>query len=63
MTLLLLRETSHIEGVGRSLVHAFASPTHPEATGPVLEFSLPAVNLGESDTGEASNTLQAEAIE
>ena len=40
VTLILVRETSVIEGEGRSLVHAFASDTHPEATGPKLEFSL-----------------------
>ncbi|MGI9474450.1 MAG: FecR domain-containing protein [Rubripirellula sp.] len=40
ISLILLRETSHIDGEGRSLVHAFASPSHPEAAGPVLEFTL-----------------------
>ena len=26
-------------GLGRGLVHAFANDTHPEAAGPMLEFS------------------------
>jgi len=37
VTLLLVRETTELEG--RGLVHAFASDTHPEASGPLLELS------------------------
>ncbi len=37
VTLLLVRETPELEG--RGLVHAFASDTHPEASGPLLELS------------------------
>lgn len=36
---LVLRETSYIEGEGPGLAHAIASDFHPEAAGPVLEFS------------------------
>jgi hypothetical protein len=38
--LTLVRETAFIEGEGQGLVHAFASDHHPEASGPVLEFTL-----------------------
>jgi hypothetical protein len=37
VALLLVRETTELEG--RGLVHAFASDTHPEASGPLLELS------------------------
>jgi len=37
VTLLLVRDTNELEG--RGLVHAFASDTHPEASGPLLELS------------------------
>jgi hypothetical protein len=39
-TLILVRETGQIEGEGPGLVHAFASDSHPEASGPILEFSF-----------------------
>jgi ferric-dicitrate binding protein FerR (iron transport regulator) len=38
--LTLVRETAFIEGEGQGLVHAFASDQHPEAAGPVLEFTM-----------------------
>ncbi|QDT10924.1 FecR protein [Planctomycetes bacterium K23_9] len=37
-TLILVRETTQIEGVGPGLTHLFASDLHPEAVGPMLEF-------------------------
>tara|TARA_R110002049_G_scaffold285698_1_gene466649 strand:+ start:8893 stop:10227 length:1335 start_codon:yes stop_codon:yes gene_type:complete len=40
VTLIVARETGQINGEGPGLVHAFASDFHPEAAGPVLEFSL-----------------------
>ena len=40
ITLIVVRETGQINGQGPGLVHAFASDSHPEAAGPVLEFSL-----------------------
>lgn len=40
VTLILVRETTQIEGVGPGLTHLFASDSHPEAVGPMLEFSL-----------------------
>lgn len=39
ITLLLVRETGQVHGEGPGLVHAFASDSHPEASGPILEFS------------------------
>ena len=38
VTLLLVRETGQIDGDGPGLVHAFASDSHPESSGPVLRF-------------------------
>ncbi len=38
VTLIIDRETGQIEGEGPGLVHAFASDSHPEASGPILEF-------------------------
>lgn len=40
VTLILVRETGQVAGEGPGLVHAFASDTHPEASGPVLEFGI-----------------------
>ncbi|EMI18953.1 FecR protein domain protein [Rhodopirellula maiorica SM1] len=40
VTLIIDRETGQIDGEGPGLVHAFASDSHPEASGPILEFSL-----------------------
>lgn len=40
VTLILVRETTQIEGVGPGLTHLFASDSHPEAVGPMLEFTL-----------------------
>jgi len=40
VSLILVRETSQIAGEGPGLVHAFANDSHPEAAGPVLEFTL-----------------------
>jgi len=40
VTLILVRETSQVEGVGPGLTHLFASDSHPESVGPMLEFSL-----------------------
>jgi len=38
VTFLAVRETPELQPVG--LVHAFASSTHPEASGPSLELSM-----------------------
>lgn len=38
ITLLIVRETGKTNGVGKVLVHAFASDTHPESVGPQLEL-------------------------
>ncbi|MEM8734743.1 MAG: iron dicitrate transport regulator FecR, partial [Planctomycetota bacterium] len=40
ITLLLVRETGRIEGTGPAMPHVFASDTHPEAVGPLLELQL-----------------------
>ena len=40
ITLILVRETGQVAGDGPGLVHAFASDSHPEASGPILEFYL-----------------------
>ena len=40
VTFVLVRQTSQIEGVGPDLTHLFTSDFHPEAVGPMLEFSL-----------------------
>ncbi|MEP3482298.1 MAG: FecR domain-containing protein [Fuerstiella sp.] len=40
VTLIISRETSQLEGVGPGLTHMFASHSHPESVGPVLEFTL-----------------------
>ena len=40
VTLILVRETSQIEGVGPGLTHLFASDSHSESVGPMLEFSF-----------------------
>ena len=39
VTLLLIRETSQIEGDVPGLTHQFASDSHPEAVGPLLELT------------------------
>ncbi|MGC6448818.1 MAG: iron dicitrate transport regulator FecR [Rubripirellula sp.] len=39
VTILLVRETSQIEGQGPGLTHLFASDNHPEAVGPLLELT------------------------
>ena len=39
ITLILVRETTQIEGAGPGLTHLFASDSHPEAAGPTLEFA------------------------
>lgn len=39
-TLVLIRETTQIEGEGPGLTHLFASDSHPESVGPMLEFSI-----------------------
>ncbi|PAY16095.1 iron dicitrate transport regulator FecR [Rhodopirellula sp. SM50] len=41
VTFVLVRETTQIEGVGAGLTHLFASDSHPEYVGPMLEFTLP----------------------
>lgn len=38
ITLLITRETDKTDGVGKGLVHAFASDRHPESVGPLLEL-------------------------
>ena len=38
VTLILVRETSQIEGTGSGLTHMFASDSHPESVGPQLEL-------------------------
>ncbi|MEM9587389.1 MAG: iron dicitrate transport regulator FecR, partial [Planctomycetota bacterium] len=38
ITLLVTRETGKTDGVGKVLVHAFASDTHPQSVGPQLEM-------------------------
>ncbi|MBB3204861.1 hypothetical protein FHS27_000628 [Rhodopirellula rubra] len=40
ITLILVRQTTQIEGVGAGLTHLFASDVHPEAVGPMLEFTV-----------------------
>ena len=40
VTLILVRETTQIEGTGPGLTHLFAADSHPEAAGPTLEFSM-----------------------
>lgn len=40
VTLILVRETTQIEGDGPGLTHLFASDLHPEAVGPMLEFTM-----------------------
>lgn len=40
VTFVVIRETGLIDGEGKGLVHAFASDRHPEASGPLLEFSM-----------------------
>ncbi|WP_166831160.1 FecR domain-containing protein [Thalassoroseus pseudoceratinae] len=40
VTLILVRETTQIEGVGAGLTHLFASDSHPEAVGPMLELTV-----------------------
>lgn len=39
VTLILVRETTQIEGSGPGLTHLFAADSHPEAAGPMLEFT------------------------
>ncbi|MCC9642079.1 FecR domain-containing protein [Rhodopirellula sp. JC740] len=39
VTFVVVRETRLIEGSDRGLVHAFASDSHPERSGPLLEFA------------------------
>lgn len=38
VTLIVVRETSQIEGTGAGLTHMFASDSHPESVGPQLEL-------------------------
>ncbi len=40
ITFILARETTQIAGHGPGFTHLFASDAHPEAVGPVLEFTL-----------------------
>ncbi|MGI9243040.1 MAG: FecR domain-containing protein, partial [Verrucomicrobiales bacterium] len=40
VTMILVRETGQIDGDGPGLVHAFASDSHPESSGPVLRLNL-----------------------
>ena len=40
ITLILVRETGQIKGEGPGLTHSFASYSHPEASGPILEFAF-----------------------
>lgn len=40
VTLILVRDTTNIEGVGPGYMHMFASDSHPESVGPLLEFSM-----------------------
>ena len=40
VTFILVRETTQIEGEGRGLTHMFASDSHPEAVGPLLELTV-----------------------
>ena len=40
ITFILVRETGQIDGDGPGLVHAFASDSHPESTGPVLRLRV-----------------------
>ena len=39
VTFVVVRETGLIDGEGKGLFHAFASDHHPEASGPLLEFT------------------------
>lgn len=39
VTFILVRETTQIEGIGPGLTHLFASHSHPEAVGPMLELT------------------------
>lgn len=38
VTLIVVRETGKIAGEGKVLIHAFANDSHPQASGPILEF-------------------------
>ena len=40
VTFVIVRETGFIEGEGKGLAHAFATDRNPEASGPLLEFSM-----------------------
>lgn len=40
VTFVIVRETGLIDGEGKGLTHAFASDHHPEASGPLLEFTM-----------------------
>jgi len=40
VTFIVIRETTQVNGVGPSMTHMFASDSHPEAVGPMLEFSF-----------------------
>jgi hypothetical protein len=40
VTFVLVRESGLVEGTDRGLVHAFANDSHPEVSGPLLEFTL-----------------------
>lgn len=40
VTLILVRETTKMDGVGNGLTHLFASDQHPEAVGPLLELTV-----------------------
>ncbi|MEO9931811.1 FecR domain-containing protein [Rhodopirellula bahusiensis] len=40
VTFVLVRESVLVEGTDRGLVHAFANDSHPEVSGPLLEFAV-----------------------
>ncbi|QDV62372.1 FecR domain-containing protein [Crateriforma conspicua] len=40
ITLILVRETTQIEGIGVGMTHMFASDRHPESVGPTLELTV-----------------------
>ncbi|MFG0266832.1 MAG: FecR domain-containing protein [Rhodopirellula sp. JB055] len=40
VTFVLVRESGLVEGTDRGLVHAFANDSHPEVSGPLLEFTV-----------------------
>lgn len=40
VTLILVRETTQVEGAVPGLTHMFASDAHPKAVGPMLELTI-----------------------